>query len=513
MMSSLRLAAVAVATVALVLRTANAQTIISMSNLSWTLSSQQYSVSVQGNYPSQAHLDLYAADVIGDPYKGLNDFSLRWVAETNWTYSASIPSNLLSSGSSNSSSNSSSSSSSGTYSNSTSNSTSSSQTWLVFNGLDTFTTISVCNQTVATTDNQFRQYYFDVTKILSNCASPSVSINFGSAPNIADQLANSSLAEKWPYGTQMTYEFPNRWFIRKEQSDFGWDWGPAFAPAGPWLPGYLVQLSSNQVYVRNSMVDIYRQGQVNNIPPNQTEPWIVNASIDAIGTLPKKVNMTITILDMTNTTISSQSASNVTIFNKTTVSGSIMMQDDEIDLWWPNGMGNQTLYYVQINVTSTNSTTAIASVTKTTGFRTIVLNMEPINSTQLSQGIAGGNNWHFEINGYEFYAKGSNLIPPDAFWPRVNETRMMDLFESVVDGNQNMLRVWASGAYLPDFIYDLADEYGILLWSEFEFSDSLYPDAKSFLANVADEANYQVRRCNHHPSLALWAGKFKSYIN
>jgi hypothetical protein len=30
-----------------------------------------------------------------------------------------------------------------------------------------------------------------------------------------------------------------------------------------------------------------------------------------------------------------------------------------------------------------------------------------------------------------------------------------------------MLRVWSSGAYLPSWIYDIADEMGIFLWSEF----------------------------------------------
>ena len=69
-----------------------------------------------------------------------------------------------------------------------------------------------------------------------------------------------------------------------------------------------------------------------------------------------------------------------------------------------------------------------------------------------------------------------------------------------------MLRVWSSGAYAPDFIYDLADEMGILLWSEFEFSCALYPVNKEFLENVAHEVEYQVRRVNHHPSLAYWAG-------
>lgn len=69
-----------------------------------------------------------------------------------------------------------------------------------------------------------------------------------------------------------------------------------------------------------------------------------------------------------------------------------------------------------------------------------------------------------------------------------------------------MLRVWASGAYTPDFIYDIADEEGVLLWSEFEFGDTLYPVNQEFLDNVREEAIYNVRRVNHHPSLALWAG-------
>lgn len=113
---------------------------------------------------------------------------------------------------------------------------------------------------------------------------------------------------------------------------------------------------------------------------------------------------------------------------------------------------------------------------------------------------------HFEVNGNEFYAKGSNFIPPDAFWPRVTPQRIQQLFSSVISGNQNMLRVWASGAYSPDFMYDLADEMGILLWSEFEFGDALYPVEPAFLENTRQEAVYQVRRINHHPSLALWAG-------
>lgn len=72
-------------------------------------------------------------------------------------------------------------------------------------------------------------------------------------------------------------------------------------------------------------------------------------------------------------------------------------------------------------------------------FSMLILSQYPISDVQLAQGIAAGNNWHFEINGHEFYAKGSNFIPPDAFWPRVTPERIDTLFDSVVEGNQSML--------------------------------------------------------------------------
>lgn len=62
------------------------QTVIDLSTNGWTLQNLDLNISVPGSVPSQAHLDLYAAQVIGDPYFGTNDFNLRWVAWNNWTY-------------------------------------------------------------------------------------------------------------------------------------------------------------------------------------------------------------------------------------------------------------------------------------------------------------------------------------------------------------------------------------------------------------------------------------------
>ena len=209
-----------------------------------------------------------------------------------------------------------------------------------------------------------------------NCSSPVLSINFGSAPMIADQIAAQPDQETWPYLVEIVYEFPNRQFIRKEQSDFGWDWGPAFAPAGIWQPAYVVQLasssnSSSDIYVRNSDFDISRVGQMNNIPPDQSAPWLLNASIDVLGTLPSSAVLNYVIANSTtNQTVSSGSLTNLTSSNST-ITGTVVLDPSLYELWWPYGMGPQSLYNLTVSLLD-SSGKLLASANKRTGFRTIV---------------------------------------------------------------------------------------------------------------------------------------------
>ncbi|KAF7968949.1 hypothetical protein HWV62_28789 [Athelia sp. TMB] len=448
--------------------------IIDLAGQAWTLTDGQGNISVRGIVPSHSHLDLFAAGVIGDPLSGDNDILEAWVATSNWTYTSHSISNLKANTS----------------------------TYLVFEGIDTFATISLCNTTVSTVNNQFRQWIFDVTSILASCPTiiPTLSLAFTAAPTEAAYLGNPNISDASCIACfEGAYFYPGREFIRKEQSDFGWDWAPAFSPTGIWQPAYVVQLASvGDIYVTNSMVDIYRQGQLNNIPPDQTQPWVVNASIDYIGTLPAGATLQASIAGLYSGPLTG-----VTVTDET-ITGSVILKGSP-KLWWPAGYGTQTLYEMTIEIVSSEAT-VFASVPKRVGFRTIVLNQNPVSPAQEALGIAPGANWHFEINGHEFFAKGSNIVPPDAFWPRVTRRDFQTLFETAIAGNQNFLRVWASGAYLPDYAYDLADEMGLLLWSELEFSDALYPIAGPFVENVLAEVTYQVRRINHHPSLAVWCG-------
>ncbi|CAG2179179.1 unnamed protein product, partial [Oppiella nova] len=80
------------------------------------------------------------------------------------------------------------------------------------------------------------------------------------------------------------------------------------------------------------------------------------------------------------------------------------------------------------------------------------------------------------------------------------------LLLSAKEANMNMMRVWGGGVYESDLFYQLADEYGIMIWQDFMFACALYPANKEFLDSVQKEVITQVRRLQHHPSIAIWAG-------
>jgi beta-mannosidase len=89
------------------------------------------------------------------------------------------------------------------------------------------------------------------------------------------------------------------------------------------------------------------------------------------------------------------------------------------------------------------------------------------------------------------------------------------------------VRIWGGGIYEPDIFYDLCDELGLLVWQDFQFACGVYPGVSSakatdgsliaptpfpaFVENVKREAEYNVKRLRHHPSIAVWCGNNEDY--
>lgn len=178
---------------------------------------------------------------------------------------------------------------------------------------------------------------------------------------------------------------------------------------------------------------------------------------------------------------------------------------DRVERWWPNGSGKQSLYGLRVQWEDTrinevnyrNKTFFTSERTVNIGFRTIELVQEPIDS---------GLSFYFKINNIPIFMKGSNWIPASILPEKSADLeKVREILQAAKDANINMLRVWGGGVYESTTFYNLADEMGILIWQDFMFACAMYRSDEEFLDSVRLEVKLQVRRIQHHPSIAIYA--------
>ena len=146
---------------------------------------------------------------------------------------------------------------------------------------------------------------------------------------------------------------------------------------------------------------------MNLLPPDQTKDWVVVVSIDYLGgKLPSDTSLTFNLKDSKGKTVISGPLFDTSV-DAVSINASASIPKEAVGLWWPTGLGPQTLYSLDINVVNSGGA-VVSSVKKRVGFRTIVQNALPVSEEQLAKGVRPGNHWHFEVNGHEFYSKGSS---------------------------------------------------------------------------------------------------------
>ena len=166
-------------------------------------------------------------------------------------------------------------------------------------------------------------------------------------------------------------------------------------------------------------------------------------------------------------------------------------------LWWPNGMGEQHLYTLDVQLLDADGA-RLDCKQQRIGLRTI---------RNVRENDKWGQSFYFEVNGQPFFAKGGNWIPADQFANRVTRQRYADLLGSCADANMNMLRVWGGGIYEDEAFYDLCDELGLMIWQDFMYACAAYPtDEPAFFESAKLEAIENVKRLRQHPCIAFYCG-------
>ena len=401
--------------------------------------------------PGGVHTDLMAAGRIAAPFIGDEELRVQWVAERDWEYRRSFAVDA--------------------------SVAAEKHLTLVFDGLDTLADVRLNGELVGSADNMFRTWRWDVTGRLLG-GENELAVLFHSAARRGAELDAVRPLDR-PAET-----LAGGPYLRKAPCHFGWDWGPKLPNIGMWqgvrLEGWSVgRLEDVRI---EQAVDVERsRARITALVEIERTDAGERQAIEAR-------------LRVVHPNGRVESAGVAVPAGESAAELSLNISDPEI--WWPNGLGAQPLYRVEVELAAGDRTLSVRLYQ--VGLRTLELRREPDE---------WGESFTFVVNGVPVFAKGSNWIPADSFPARVTPAQLDALLGAAAATNHNMIRVWGGGYYETETFYDLCDRYGILVWQDFMFACSVYPlTDPEFIANLEAEVREQVRRLRHRACLALWCG-------
>jgi beta-mannosidase len=399
--------------------------------------------------PGSVHETLIAHGVIPEPNLGANVLSCRWVEETIWYYRRTFRAPKLAA---------------------------TERALLCFETLDLTAKICLNGVEIGSHENAFRPCRIDVTDALRPGTNELV-------VRLESGLFSTMHRSADGFGLRINHQLTKTPWLRKTQSQHGWDWSPRLLNVG--IPGgvHLEIFSGvrlDQFVALAKVSDDLRTGTV-------------TARVFAENPGGKDVRAEL-VVSVDGTAATRKVA--VTLKpGMNTLETNVEVPDPS--LWWPVGHGSQKRYGVSAELRMGGK--LVGRDSRKVGFRHVRVNQD----THPKE----GQYFVLEINGKPIFCKGGNYVPADLILSRIDRARHSALIDRGLEANCNFLRVWGGGVYESDDFYDLCDERGILVWQDFVFACCKYPATdEAFLSDVTQEATWQVRRLAHHPSLVVWCG-------
>ncbi len=424
-------------------------------NSNWEFKKATDSTWLKATVPGTVHTDLLANKKIKDPFYRLNEHDVQWVDKVDWEYR--------------------------TMFNVSKEELSREFIELDFKGLDTYSKVYLNDNLILETDNMFRTYTVNIKphlKLKTNevrivLESPiKKGIQKHDAIDYSITVSDNDLSEIGKVDGNKKVSI----FSRKAGYHFGWDWGPRLVTSGIWKPVLLRSWNDfkiNDVFIRQKSIE---------------DKANLNAEIEL--DISKELEKCDIEIFVNNQLVKKENKSLKSGIQKLTIPFKI----ENPELWWPNGMGAQKLYNVNVKVSANRHSDTI---NHKVGLRTVEL---------ITEKDSIGNSFYFKVNGKPTFMKGANYIPQDIFLPRVKKSNYLHILNSAKEANMNMIRVWGGGVYENDEFYKLCDEMGLLVWQDFMFACAMYPGDPNFLESVKQEAIDNVKRLRNHTSIALWCG-------
>lgn len=380
----------------------------------------------------------------------------------------------------------------------------------------------------------FMRGSFDVSKVLRPGQANALAIRISPTPHPGIPHEESLVAGAGaPNGGSMTFDGPT--FFCSE----GWDWIPGIRDreSGLWQDVVLhvsEAVKIGDLQVRTSL----------NLPATSKAQVQVSVPVENASEVARKVQVK-------GEFEGASFAKELTLAPRSKSLAEFQVEVQNPRLWWPNGYGKPELYHLKLSVLDglgkvletkaqrfgirqvTYELSALDSKGEVKRYEfdpsrsmetevvnkrhaalredhgiyvpTLVPAQEGSPSLKPSPDAAMGTQLVIKVNGVRMACKGGNW-GLDEILKRVSRERMEPWFRMERDLGLTIIRNWC-GQNTEESFYELADEYGLMVWNDFWMSTqdwNMQPgDPAHFLANARDT----IQRFRNHPSIVMWCGR------
>ena len=339
-------------------------------------------------------------------------------------------------------------------------------------------------------EGMFLSQKYNVTKLLNRGEHNRLAVRV--EPPINPGIPNGGQGGDGTIGRDVTMQFTA-----------GWDWIQPVRDRNTGIWDAVTIEVTGDIDIRNGFARTRVPGA--RLPGELQDPAFVTFSAELVNPTDRLVEGEIAVAYMGAT-----EKKKLKILPNSTVTFTFSEQK-QVDprIWWPNGMGQPSLYPAVITFHDRKGNTHDREDLMF-GFRDVGSYFDDSLGARV-----------FTINGQKLFVRGANWIASDGML-RLSSARYEAEVKMHAGMNMNMIRIWGGSITERPEFYDACDRNGILVWQDLWITgdcngrwpdavrkaDSqevrrLYPDNDSlFLRSVED----QVKMLRNHPSLYIICG-------
>lgn len=362
---------------------------------------------------------------------------------------------------------------------------------IIFDGADFECEVWLNGDRLGSHAGMFRRFWYDITGAIRPGQKNRLAVRIARMPEELLPFLKNSDGKMSGAETEFFFVYANNKIRRvlkdlKSPANCSYDWGTNIYTLGIWKDVRIEASRTARIewaHVQTELKDDYSKA-------------IVHAMLDVDSLSGVKTEVAFTVKGPDGQTVTA--ITNSALKNgRNTVTARIELPNPS--LWWPAGYGGQPLYELESTLKDTGS--GVVLDTKTVRFGVREIRWEQVEGAPPDF----LNPYRLVLNGKTIRTMGSNLVSPDLLFGR-NAKRGPWFIHVAKFSGMNTLRLHGGGVVLPENMYDLADELGVMISHEFPVANCVQESDPVFLENLEATCRNIIRQVRNHPCIIEYSG-------